>query len=206
MTYAVSASRAGTRSVIMDGAQVGSTQAVSDVGIVKNWAFVPAPPNYVDFAGNIGSVSLYGKALYGQKLYSQGGAFAPVLSADITLVGQQFFAGNLAPVVTFSGKVGFDFQLVGGIAPTVTFAGNFVLNEVLTGSLVPQVTFSADLTLTVTLQASLTGRLDPIVSFGASSMISGPLWGETAPCPPPLWTPSEPCDSVEWQEAELCNG
>lgn len=182
-----------------------------------SWNTGAAPPNYVDFAGNIGSVSLYGKGLYGARLYSSGGPFAPVFAGDFSIVGQQFFAGDLAPAITFNGSVGFDFSFIADLPPQVALSANLTLVTALSGDLAPQVTFSADLSLDLAFQAALTGRIDPVVGFAASSMISGPLWGDAESCPPPLWTETEPCppslwteigpcDDVEWTESQLCNG
>ena len=195
--------------------------------------------NYVDFTGNLGSPSSYGKLAYGQKHYSLGGPFAPTFAGNLDIVGQDFFAGDLAPVITFSGNLAVDEAWGGDLAPIVTFSATLTIpayidftgnltpvvtlgaalsvDYVLAGDLPPQVTFNAALALDLAFEASLEGAFAFTVVYDALSMISGPLWGDTAPCPTPpwgpsepcppsLWTPTEPCDPVEWEETELCNG
>lgn len=182
----------------------GAFTGVVPSGFTAGWT-TSAPPNYVDFSGNIGAVSLYGKALYGAALYSRGGAFIPALSAILDLVGQVVLAGNLTPSVTFGASLSVDHFLAGNLAPVVTFSGGILLNEVLAGNLAPQIALGGSLSLVVSFTA-LEGGLTPNIVLRASNLISGPLWAETEPCPPSLWTPTGPCDPVDWQETELCNG
>ena len=192
--------------------------------------------NYVDFTGNLGSPSSYGKLAYGQKHYSRGGPFAPIFAGNFDIVGQDFLFGNLAPVVTFAATLSVTFDLGrGGLAPVVTFSGDLTLVPYVdfAGTLTPVVTLGADLTLTVglagdlapqidlgaslTFDLPLTGDLPFTVTFAGSELTAGPLWASSEPCPappwspsepcpPPLWGPTEPCDPVEWTETELCNG
>ena len=170
--------------------------------------------NYVDFTGNLGSPSSYGKLAYGQKHYSRGGPFAPTFAGNLDIVGQDFFAGDLAPVVTFAGNLTFTQDLgAGDLAPVVTFAADLSLVIGLAGDLAPQIDLGASLTFDLPLTGDLPFRID----FAASELISGPLWASSEPCPlppwvpaepcpPTMWEPTEPCDSVEWQETTLCNG
>lgn len=221
---------------------IGATVDLA-AGLTPSWAFaanltiVSAAGNYVDFAGNLGSPSAYGKLSYGELHYSRISAFQPIFAADFTLVGQAFFGGDLRPTVTFNGALGRIGALAGDLRPTVTFGGVLTVPAYVdfAGNLSPQVSFGASLTETVSLsgdlapQIALGGSLGLLLQFtsyegglsfdvvlGASSMISGPLWGEevpvqppwgpSEPCPPSLWTPVEPCDPVDWEETELCRG
>lgn len=161
--------------------------------------------NYVDFTGNIGGLSSYGLLAYGLGLYSRINAFAPVFSGNLDIVGQDFFAGSLAPIVTFAGALTFDEELVGGLAPQVTFAADLSLVIGLAGDLGPQVALGASLTFDLPL-AAVDGSFGFTVVLAASELISGPLWADSTPCPPAMWTPVDPCDPVDWEESELCNG
>ena len=197
---------------------------------------VSAPLDYVDFTGNLGGLSSYGRLSYGKGHYSRIGAFAPIFAGNLDIVGQDFFAGDLAPVVTFSGALSIAVgSFVGDLAPVVTFTGDLTLVPYVdfAGNLTPVVTLGADLTLTVglagdlapqidlgaslTFDLPLTGDLPFTVTFAGSELTAGPLWASSEPCPLPpwvpaepcpssLWTPTEPCDPVDWEETELCNG
>ena len=81
----------------------------------------------------------------------------------------------------------------------------------------PKVALGASLAVDLAFEAALDGAFAFTVVYGASSMISGPLWASsepcpsppwtsTEPCPPSLWTPTDLCDPVEWEKSELCNG
>ena len=191
--------------------------------------------NYVDFSGNIGGASLYGKGSYGSGLYSRFDAIQPLFAGDLDIVGQDYFDGDLAPAVTFAGTLQVVHGLgAGDISPIVTFSGNLQLQAGLAGDIAPQVDFSASLTF----DTLLAGGFGFTVIFAAAGLISGPLWEETEPCSTPDWEPTEPCpppawsatapcpppmwtsttpsppsmwtptdpDSVEWEKSELCNG
>lgn len=183
-------------------------------GFTSGFPNVP-PVNYVDFSGNLGAVSLYGKLLYGAALYSRGGAFTPTFAGDFDLIGQANFIGDLAPIVSFAGNLTFRLDLGGDLAPSVTFGGDLTFTLSLAGNVAPSVMFGGDLSLLVDL-VPLAGSFVSNVVFGASSFTSGPLWADAAPCPPPLWTEAEPCPSslwtpvdcgqATWQKVELCNG
>ena len=161
---------------------------------------------YVDFAGNLGSPSLYGKLAYGRAHYGLGGPFAPIFAGNFDIVGQDYFFGDLAPIVTFAGVLGFDILEAGDLAPQVTFAATLSLDYVFDVDLAPQVALGASLAVDLAFEAALDGAFAFTVVYGASGMISGPLWGASEPCPPSLWTPAEPCDIVEWEDSTLCNG
>lgn len=184
----------------------------------------PPPVNYVDFAGNLGVQSLYGKLAYGKGQYSRGAAFAPALSGNVDIVGQDFFAGNLAPAVTLAASLGIIEGLAGGLNPVVSFSGSLItgigdnfagnlapvialagalsVDTVLAGALAPQVAIAANLSLDAVLGQ---GAVYVTVGLAGSSVGAGPLWAPSDPCPPPMWTPDEPPD-VAWQPSELCNG
>ena len=169
--------------------------------------------NYVDFSGNIGGISSYGRGSYGRGLYSRIDAFSPIFAGDLDIVGQEFFDGDLAPAVTFAGTLQAVHGLGSGdISPIVTFSGDLQLQAGLAGDLAPQVDFSASLTF----DTLFGGGFGFTVTFAAAGLISEPLWEATAPCPPPMWSSTTPCppsmwtptdsDSVEWEKSELCNG
>ena len=158
----------------------------------------------VDLSGNIGGISHYGRGAYGRGPYSRIRAFQPIFAGDFQIVGQQFFAGDLAPVVTFAADLGLVHDLAGDLAPSVTFAADLALIIDLAGDLSPKVTLGASLTGDWELGA-LDGSFGFTVVLGASGLISGPLWEASTPCPPSMWTSEEPCD-VDWQPSELCNG
>ena len=161
---------------------------------------------YVDFTGNIGGISHYGRLKYGLGHYSRIDAFQPILTGDLDIVGQQFFTGDLRPVVTFTGDLTFTRDMAGDLAPSVTFAGTVGLQVDLVGDMAPVVELGASLGVDLVFEAALDGGFAFTVVYGASGLISGPLWARTEPCPPSMWTPVEPCDSVEWKETALCNG
>lgn len=161
--------------------------------------------NYVDFTGNLGGVSHYGRLKYGRGPYSRIDAFAPVLAGEFDIVGQDFFNGDLAPIVTFAGTLTFVDEMAGDLAPNVTFAADLGLIVNLAGEMSPQVALGASLGLDLPLDAG-DGSFGFTVVLEASSMISGPLWATSEPCPPSMWTPTDLCDSVEWKESVLCNG
>ena len=122
---------------------------------------------------------------------------------NIDIVGQEYFGGDLAPIVELAGELSFTRPMAGDIAPDVEFSGLLGLASIgLIGGIVPQVALNADLNVDSFLQANF----NVTVTLVASSMISGPLWAPTPPCPPTMWTPTESCDSVEWEPSELCNG
>lgn len=152
------------------------------------------PVNYVDFSGNLGGVSQYGRLKYGQKHYSRIDALAPAFSADLDIVGQDYFAGDLRPVVTFAGSVGFDQPVDGDIAPGVAFAADLSLAVGLAGDLAPQIALDGSLTGDLSLQGDMPLQVD----LQAPGLISGPLWAGTEPCPSPPWTPTEPCPPSLW--------
>ena len=161
------------------------------------------PANAVDFTGNLGSPSSYGKLAYGKAHYSRGGPFAPIFAANLDIVGQDFFAGDLRPVVTFAGNLTFTQDLgAGDLAPVVTFAADLSLVVGLAGDLAHQI----DLVASLTFDLPLTGDLPFQIAFAGSELTAGPLWAPSEPCPPSMWTPTEPCDPVEWEESTLCNG
>ena len=157
--------------------------------------------NYVDLSGNLGGVSQYGRLKYGRGAYSRNGAFQPIFAGALDIVGQDYFDGTLAPVVTFAGNLSLTKELAGDLAPVVTFAADLGLVIGLAGDMAPQVDFSASLTLDMLFD----GGFAFTVTFAATELTSGPLWNSTQPCPPPMWTPTD-SDSVEWEKSELCNG
>jgi hypothetical protein len=160
----------------------------------------------VDFSGNIGGISHYGRLAYGSGPYSRIRAFQPDLAADLDLVGTSYFDGDLAASIDFAGVLGFDVFETGDLAFQVTFAATELTLDIgLAGDLSPQIDLGAPLSLDVALGA-LDGSFGFTVVYEASSMISGPLWGASTPCPPSMWTPVEPCDAVEWEASTLCNG
>jgi len=77
--------------------------------------------NYVDLAGNLGSTSRYGRGPYGMGKYSRGGPFTVVFAGELA-----DWSGDLAPVVTFAGEVGFDLVVSGALPIEVTFAGDLI--------------------------------------------------------------------------------
>ena len=186
--------------------------------------------------------SLYGKGNYGVGLYSQSsvhsfvGNLAPTVSFSgaISIPGQQYLHGNLAPSITFHATLTATEVFSGNLAPSVSFAANLSISHgrALAGNLAPGVTLSAHLTRTVALNGGvapqvifsgaltrlllLEGNLPIAVSLGPSSITAGPLWtpqqpgtppwGPSAPCPPSMWTPVGPCAPVGWEETEPCDG
>ena len=211
------------------GAVVPSTVFTADLTVVIDTA------HYVDFTGNLGGVSLYGRLAYGRGHYSRIDAFAPIFAGTLDIVGQDFFDGDLRPVITFAGALTFDNELAGDLAPQITFAANLGLVIDLAGDLGPQIDLGASLSLDL---AFGDGSFGFTVVYAASELVSGPLWDEAEPCPPPDWEVAEPCppplwasaapcppsnwgstnpcpptmwtptdpDSVEWDDTELCNG
>ena len=168
--------------------------------------FVAPVGGVVDLAGNLGSPSAYGKLAYGRAHYGRGGPFAPIFAGNFDIVGQDYFFGDLAPIVTFAGVLGFDILEAGDLAPQVTFAATLSLDYALDGDLAPQVALGASLAVDLAFEAALDGAFAFTVVYMASSMISGPLWAASTPCSPSMWTPIDPCDPVEWEDSELCNG
>lgn len=174
-----------------------------------------AAANYVDFTGNLGGASLYGRLAYGRGQYSRMGAFAPIFAGNFDVVGQDYFDGNIAPVVSFAGALSFVDELVGDLAPQVSFVGELGLIVDLAGDMAPQIDFEGGLGFDFLLDGT-DGSFGFSVVLAASSMISGPLWVQTEPCPSPpwmpiescptMWTPTGPCEPVEWEDSELCNG
>ena len=164
--------------------------------------------------------SKYGKGLYGVNHYSRvavldlSGDLAPVAAflASVDIVGQDFFDGDFAPIVTFSGALGLVFDVVpGDFVPTVVFAADLTFDLLLGGDLDSQI----DLEGSLILDSLVDGDLSFTVIFAASGFIVGPLWTSeicspvmwtSEICPPVLWTPDEPCDLATWEESELCNG
>ena len=177
-----------------------------------------APAHYVDFTGNLGGVSHYGRLAYGRGHYSRIDAFAPIFAGDFDLVGSATFAGDFRPVVTFAATtLSFVAELAGDLAPSVTFAANLSLVVDLAGDMAPQVALGASLAVDLAFEAALDGAFAFTVFLAASGMISGPLWASSEPCPaspwtptdscpPSMWTPIDPCAPVEWEDSELCNG
>ena len=133
------------------------------------------PANYVDFIGNLGGVSHYGRLKYGRGHYSRIDAFAPVLAGDFDIVGQDFFNGDLAPNITFAGTLTFFDEMAGDLAPSVTFAADLSLDVDLAGDLAPQIDLEASLTFDIALEA-VDGSFGFTVVLEASELISGPLW------------------------------
>ena len=194
------------------------------VSFAANLTIIPAPA-YIDFTGNLGSPSSYGKLAYGQKHYSRGGPFAPIFAGNLDIVGQDFFAGDLRPVVTFSGALSIMVgSLAGDLAPVVTFAGDLTLVPscgVGPEAWAPVVTFAADLSLVIglagdlapqidlgaslTFDLPLTGDLPFQIAFAGSELTAGPLWASSEPCPAPPWSPSEPCPPSMWTPTEPCD-
>ncbi len=80
-----------------------------------------AAANYVDFIGNLGGISHYGRLKYGLGHYSRIDAFQPILAGDFDTVGQPFFAGDMAPQVALGASLTFETSLDGGFAFTVLF-------------------------------------------------------------------------------------
>ena len=158
------------------------------------------PHNYVDFTGNLGSPSSYGRLSYGQKHYSRIDAFAPLFSADLDIVGQVFFNGDLRPVVSFSGALASDKALAGDLSLIVDFSGTVGLQADFSGDLSPQITLQGDLTLDLPLQGNLPFEVD----LACPGLISEPLWGETEPCLSPPWAPSEPSPPPVWAPSQPC--
>jgi hypothetical protein len=184
------------------------------VSFVGNLTVIAGGPvNYVDFTGNLGGISSYGRLKYGLGHYSRVDAFALIFAGDLDIAGQDFFNGDLGPVVTFAGNLSFVNELAGDLAPTVVFAGAIGLLVDLAGDLAPQIGLGGLLGFDLLLAGDLPFQVD----LAAPSLISGPLWAASEPCPTPpwtpsdpcppsMWTPSDPCDPVEWEESELCNG
>jgi hypothetical protein len=169
---------------------------------------------FVDLSGNLGGVSQYNRLKYGLGHYSRIDAFAPVFAAvALDIVGIDEFAGNFAPIVSFAGALVLTEGLAGDLAPTVTFGdADLGLQVDLAGDMASQIDLEGLLGLDLFVQGGLPFQID----FGASGLISGPLWSEvdkgeppwvpSESCPPSVWTPVGPCDPVEWDDAELCNG
>ena len=67
----------------------------------------------------------------------------------------------------------------------------------------PQVALGGSLAVDLTLGA-LEGSFAFTVVLEASSMISGPLWAISEPCPPSLWMPSDPCDPCRVGKKRNC--
>ena len=154
-----------------------------------------APVNYVDFSGNLGGVSQYGKLKYGKIHYSRVDAFAPVFVADLDIVGQIFFAADLRPVITFAGALSFAVDLSSGdLSPQVAFSGTIGLQADLSGGIAPQIALEGSLSLDLLLQGDLPFQVD----LACPGLISGPLWAGTEPCPSLPWTPTEPCPPSMW--------
>jgi hypothetical protein len=156
---------------------------------------------------------------YGKGPYSRVKSFAPVFAADLSVSPEVAFSGDLAPAVSFGANLGVVWGLSGGLVPAISFSADIldVIGFVdFAGDIAPQIGLEGSLSLDLPLNV-LEGGLTPIVVLGASSFVSGPLWGATEPCPSPPWAPSEPCppsmwtpdepsDPVEWETSELCNG
>jgi hypothetical protein len=172
------------------------------VSFIADMTVVPAVINYVDLAGNIGGVSLYGRGKWGVGKYSRNGAMTPVFAADVTVGSTQDLAGDLSPSVTLAGSILVDAaNLAGGLAPSVAFAGsldlvgtvdfNGALAPVVTfggaltaltglaGDLAPSITFGGDLTLAV--PTLIDGDLAPQVTFAADLTLTVSLAGDLAP-------------------------
>ena len=192
---------------------------------IEAWT-AAAVAGYVDFTGNLGGASLYGRGAYGRGQYSRTGAFAPSFSADLSIVGTDYFDGNLAPVVTFAGALAVTRPLAGDLAPVVTFAGDLSLIPYVdfAGDLQPQVVFGGYLELAVAFAGDLSPQIDLLgaslsldlalgaldgsfgftVVYAASGLVSGPLWDEAEPCPLPPWVSSKPCPPPVWASAAPC--
>ena len=146
--------------------------------------------NYVDFAGNLGAASHYGRFHYGLGHYSRGGPLAPLFSSDLSILG-------------FSA-----IDLVGGLTPTIVLAADLDVHVNLIelgGNLAPRITLGGSLSLLVPLD-SLLGSFGFRVVYGDAEMISGPLWADSEPCPVPPWMAAPPCGPVTWSKSRLCNG
>lgn len=146
--------------------------------------------------------SKYGKGSYGVNHYSRvatldlAGDLAPSVAfkADLDIIGQDYFDGDLRPVVAFAGALSVVLPLAGGLAPQVTFAGTLGLLADLSGDIAPQIALQGDLTLDLPLQGDLPFQVD----LACPGLISGPLWAGSEPCPSPPWAPTEPCPPSMW--------
>ena len=87
------------------------------------WSAALATPP-VDFAGNLGGISSYGKLSYGLKKYSRVAAFAPVFGADLTVPAGAALSGDLAPTVSFGANFGVVFGVSGDLVPAILFAAD----------------------------------------------------------------------------------
>ena len=125
---------------------------------------------------------------------------SPCSAGDFNIVGQDYFVGDIAPVVTFAGTLQVVHGLGSGdISPIVTFSGNLQLQAGLAGGFAPQVDFSASLTFDMLFD----GGFGFTVIFAASELISGPLWNNTQPCPAAPWSPTDPCPPSDGTEPIL---
>jgi hypothetical protein len=187
------------------------------LGLPRFTAVIP-PVNYVDFEGNLGGASAYGRKAYGVGPYARTDAFSLDFGGDISVGHQNNFVGSLVPSVTFTGNIdllGSD-NFDGVITPHVTFAatltvikdfsgelafsipmtGNVGFDADFVGDLAFSVSFSATfLSIDYDLEGGMHNTMDPLVTFVDATMISEPLWEPTAPCGP-----------VDWEDTELCNG
>ena len=164
------------------------------VALSADVTIVFGPHNYVDFTGNLGGISSYGKLSYGRLHYSRIDPFVVGFSADLDIVGQVFFNGDLRPVVTFSGAFASDKALAGDLSLIVDFSGTVGLQADFSGDIAPQIVLEGSLSLDLPLE----GDIPLQVSLACPGLISGPLWAETEPCPSPPWASSEPCPPSMW--------
>ena len=176
-----------------------TTATITGQALVTQVALEQWAPAIIELAGNLGGISHYGALKYGLKHYSRIDAFAPIFSADITVVAPLNLSGDLAPTIVLAADLDVHVNLIdlgGAIASQIALGG----------------ALSLDLPLSV-----LEGGLTPNVVLAASEFVSGPLWAasepcpappwvESEPCPPSMWMPIGPCDPVEWKKSVLCNG
>ena len=87
-----------------------SGQAIVTTVALEQWVPAAKPP--VELAGNLGGASHYGKLKYGLKNYSRIDAFAPIFSADITVVAPLNLAGDLTPTIVLAADLDVHVNLI----------------------------------------------------------------------------------------------
>ena len=85
-------------------------QALVTQVALEQW--VPAGGPTVELAGNLGGISHYGTLKYGLGKYSRIPAFAPVFSADLTVVAPLNLSGDLAPTIVLAADLDVHVNLI----------------------------------------------------------------------------------------------
>lgn len=165
-----------------------------------------------DFSGNITAGTTFAADLTVSVGIPLAGDLSPVVNFSGNLVVDKLITGDLAPSVVFSGDisiVGID-DLKGDMSPVVTFSGTMGFDYVLGGGdIAPQITFAASLEVLLGFEGDLATFIDLEGDLTFEFEIDGDLpftviFAATTMTVGPLWGTTEPCPPPMWTDDEPC--